>query len=277
MLATVNTAAFVRAAGFHARITGNQMTEKSNVVAAVILGVLVAIGLAAAGYFVSNTVYKGRLATNAVTVKGFDERDVKADLALWQIGYSATGGNLGDVYTRARADEAALVAFLTQSGFKPADIKSDNLAVTDLMANPYRPKDTSESARYIVKNTILVRSNDVDLVARTVRGVSDLIKQGIVLTTNDVDYEFTRLNDIKASMLRAATQNARGAAQQFANDAGSKVGSIQSASQGFFSIVSRDAASASAEGESFRAGVGQISTIDKKVRVVVTLTYYLDR
>ncbi|MGH7001123.1 MAG: SIMPL domain-containing protein, partial [Stellaceae bacterium] len=132
------------------------MTEKNNAVAAVILGVLVAVGLAAAGYFVSNTVYKGRLATNAVAVKGFDERDVKADLALWQIGYSVTGGNLGDAYTRARTDETALVGFLTQSGFKSADVKSDNLAVTDLMANPYRPKDTSESVRYIVKNTILV-------------------------------------------------------------------------------------------------------------------------
>lgn len=253
------------------------MNDKNQIFAAAILGVLVAAGLTAAGYFASTTVYKGRQATNAVTVKGFDERDVKADLALWQIGYSVTGGNLGDVYTRARADEAALVAFLAQSGFKPADIKSDNLAVTDLMANPYRSKDTSEGARYIVKSTILVRSNDVDLVARTTRGVSDLIKQGIVLTTNDTDYEFTKLNDIKASMLRAATQNARDAAQQFANDAGSKVGAIESASQGFFSIVSRDAASAGAEGQSFRAGVGQISTVDKKVRVVVTLTYFLER
>ncbi|MBU6506833.1 MAG: SIMPL domain-containing protein [Alphaproteobacteria bacterium] len=254
------------------------MTEKNNIIAAAILGILVAVGLAAAGQFVSNTVYKGRLASNAVTVKGFDERDVKADLALWQIGYSVTGGNLGDVYTRARADEAALVGFLTQSGFRPADIKSDNLAVTDLMANPYRPKDMSESARYIVKNTILVRSNDVDLAVRTTRGVSDLIKQGIVLTTNDVDYEFTKLNDIKAAMLRAATQNARDAAQQFANDAGSKVGSIQSASQGFFSIVSRDAAAAAGgENASFRQGMGPISTIDKQVRVVVTLTYYLER
>ncbi len=47
------------------------MAEKNNVVAAAILGILVAVGLAAAGYFVSNTVYKGRLASNAVTVKGW--------------------------------------------------------------------------------------------------------------------------------------------------------------------------------------------------------------
>ena len=97
------------------------------------------------------------------------------------------------------------------------------------------------------------------------------------MTSNDVDFQFTKLNDIKASMLREATQNARAAAQQVANDANSTVGSIQSANQGFFSIDSRDSAAAQnpeAGSNFFRP---QQSTIDKKVRVVVTLTYYLEK
>jgi hypothetical protein len=109
------------------------------------------------------------------------------------------------------------------------------------------------------------------------RELNDLIRQGIALTTNNVNYEFTKLNDIKAPMLREAPQNARDAAQQFANDAGSKVGSIQSANQGLFSIASRDAAqNANAEPNYAYQGI-QPSTIDKRVRVVVTLTYYLER
>lgn len=250
-----------------------------NIRAAAILGLLVALGLAAAGYFVSTTVYKGRLAANAVTVKGFAEHDVKADLALWEIGYSITGGNLADLYAQARANESLLAGFLIQKGFKAPEIRSENLSVTDLMANPYRPKDTGESNRYILKGTMLVRTNEVDLVERTRQALNDLIKQGIVLTTNSVDYEFTRLNDIKASMLREATQNARGAAQQFANDASSKVGSIRSANQGFFSIVSRDAAQGADDGAGYglRQGMVRQSTIEKKVRVVVTLTYYLEK
>ncbi|HYL33200.1 MAG TPA: hypothetical protein VEU53_08645 [Stellaceae bacterium] len=35
--------------------------------------------------------------------------------------------------------------------------------------------------------------------------MSDLIKQGIVLTTNDVDYEFTKLNDIEARVMVTLT------------------------------------------------------------------------
>ena len=252
------------------------MDTKSNQAAAAILGLLVAIGLAAAGYFVSTTLYKARLASNTVTVKGFAERDVKADLALWQISYSITGGNLGTLYAQSSGNEAALTAFLVQKGFGKDEIKSGALQVTDLLANQYRANNVTEAQRYIISNTITVRSTKVALVDQTTHALNDLIKQGIVLTANNVNFQFTKLNDIKAPMLRDATQNARGAAQQFANDAGSKVGSIQSANQGFFSVDSRDSnAAQGGGGEGYSPP--QPSTIDKKVRVVVTLTYYLER
>jgi hypothetical protein len=242
---------------------------------AAVLGLLVCIGLALAGYFVSETFYKGRLASNTVTVKGFAERDVKADLALWQISYSITGGNLPALYAQSSANETVLVAFLSQKGFRKDEIKSGALQVNDLLANQYRGNNISEDQRYIISNTLTVRSTNVALVDQSTHAVNDLIKQGIVLTGNNINFQFTKLNDIKAPMLREATQNARGAAQQFANDAGSHVGSIQSASQGFFSVESRD--SASAQGGGGEGAPMQQSTIDKKARVVVTLTYYLEK
>lgn len=250
------------------------MAEKNRTIAAGILGLFVALGLSGAGYFVSTTIYKGRLASNTVTVRGFAEQDVKADLALWQIGYSLTGGNLAELYARSSASERMLVEFLTGRGFRMADIRTGNLQVTDLLANAYRSEHIAAAQRYILRSTITVRSDDVGLVDQTTSALNDLIRQGIVLTANSVDFQFTRLNDIKAPMLRAATQNARDAAQQFANDAGAAVGSIQAASQGLFSINSRDGA-ADPDGESRYAS--QRSTLDKKVRVVVSLTYYLQR
>lgn len=253
------------------------MAEKATNLAAATLGVFVAVGLAAGGYFISTTLYKGRLASNTVTVKGFAERDVKADLALWQISYSKTGGNLSDLYSQSTRDEAALVEFLAKQGFKTEDIKPGQLQINDQFANNYRPNGVSEGQRYILRNAISVRSEDVGLVDQSRRALNDVIKQGIALTSNNVEFQFTKLNDIKAPMLRAATQNAREAAQQFANDAESRVGSIQSANQGFFSIVSSDSAAAQNPDGGSSYSPYQQSTIDKKVRVVVTLTYYLDK
>ncbi len=228
----------------------------------------------------SETLYKGKLASNTVTVKGFfAERDVKA--RIWRcskVSFSITGGNLSQLYGQSSANETVLINFLVQKGVKRPEIKAGNLEIEDLLANQYRANGITADQRYILKDTTsTVRSNDVTLVDQNIRALNDLVKQGIVLTANTADFQFTKLNDIKADMLRAATKNARDAAQQFANDAGSKVGSIQSANQGFFSVDSRDSAAA----QNPNGGEGytppQQSTIDKKVRVVVTLTYYLEK
>ena len=58
---------------------------------------LLAIGLAVAGYFVSGTLYKSKVALNTADVKGLAERRVEADTAYWSIQYSVGGSSEADV------------------------------------------------------------------------------------------------------------------------------------------------------------------------------------
>ena len=67
-------------------------------------------------------------------------------------------------------------------------------------------------------------------------------------------------------VVAAATADARKAAEQFAKDSGTGVGGIKSATQGYFSVESRD-------GDS--GGWGVSDTPYKKVRVVTTIDFYL--
>src|SRR3546814_4297330 len=53
-------------------------------------------------------------------------------------------------------------------------------------------------------------------------------------------FTFTRLNTIKPEMVAEATRDARASAEQFAKDSGAGVGSIKQATQGYFTIESRD-------------------------------------
>ena len=75
----------------------------------------------------------------------------------------------------------------------------------------------------------------------------------------NTQYLYTELDKIKPGMIAEATKDARRAAEQFAQDSGSKVGAIRTAQQGLFSIDDRD----------------QFSPELKKVRVVTTVDYYL--
>jgi uncharacterized protein len=55
-------------------------------------------------------------------------------------------------------------------------------------------------------------------------------------------FVFTRLNQLKPSMVAEATANARTAAGQFAKDSRSALGDIRHANQGVFVILPRDQA-----------------------------------
>jgi hypothetical protein len=108
-----------------------------------------------------------------------------------------------------------------------------------------------------------------------------LLQKGIVLNSNPgqgLSYKFTALNSIKPDMITEATRNARAAADRFAADSGSKVGSIRQANQGVFSILPADQGSDTGEaGPGGYGGFAADASLMKTVRVVTTVQYYLDR
>jgi uncharacterized protein len=233
------------------------------VAGALILG----LGLAAAGFLVGRGFERGRSVDRYVTVKGLAETLVKADLAVWPLRTIATGNDLGQVQTKIDADLGTITRFLTEHGIEAAAIQPQRVEVTDLLAQPYRPERVGDN-RFIVAQTVLVRTPQVDRVAELNRATGELVKQGVVLgDTGGPTYLFTKLNDIKPKMLADATRNAREAAEQFAADSGSEIAEIRRASQGLFEILARDPA----------PGLSEQNQVDKQIRVVSTVEYRLSR
>ena len=81
--------------------------------------------------------------------------------------------------------------------------------------------------------------------------MGDLVRQGVTVTEDYAGpiYVFNGLNDIKIKMIEEATKNATAAGEQFAKDANAKLGKIQSANQGLFSITARDQTDAWSDNE----------------------------
>ena len=231
------------------------------VLAAVILG----LGLLGAGFLVGRGFERGRAADRYVTVKGLAEAFVSADLAVWPLRVTGTGDDLGRVQDRIDADLATISGFLPEQGIEPEALQPQRVEVTDLLAQPYRPEGAGEN-RFILAQTVIVRTEQVDLVARLNQLTGELVKRGVVLTdAGGPTYLFTRLNEIKPEMLAEATRNARISAEQFAADSGSAIAGIRRASQGLFEILARDPA----------PGLFEPNQLDKQVRVVSTIEYRL--
>lgn len=237
------------------------MAESGRVAAAAVLGLCVAAGLAAGGWLMGRAIGEMRKADRFVTVKGFAERELPANLAIWPIVYNAVGNDLARVQADLDEDAAAIRAFLVGRGFKPEDMTLAAPRVTDFEAQ-WTSGDRPVN-RYMAEATLTLRTAQVTAMNDAMQASTDLVKQGVALLRS---YEYnplflyTELNSIKPEMIGQATVDARRAAEQFAKDSGSRVGAIRNAQQGFFQIEDRDAHSPEW----------------KKVRVVTTIEYFLD-
>jgi hypothetical protein len=230
--------------------------------------VVLAVGMSLGGLFVGNGFFKGKAADRFVTVKGVSEREVRADVALWPISFVATDDDLQVAQARIRESHKEVMDFLMRHKIEAEEAEVRSLEVTDVLANPYRSGPTQ--SRYIIEQTIMVRTGDPEKVEKASQAVGELVDAGVVLSSRDMlrggaTYLFTKLNDLKPEMIAEATAEARRAAEQFAKDSGSRIGNIRRANQGVFVILARDRA----------PGIVEEGQIDKTVRVVSTVEYTL--
>ncbi len=223
---------------------------------------LIALGLLALGLCLRSGIAKVADRDRVVTVRGLAEKEVQANKVTWPIVYQVLGNDLVNVYNNVESNNATIIAFLKDNGIGEEEISINAPAVDDRQANPYSANNSMY--RYASTEVITVTSTQVDLVRRLINEQGQLMKKGIAIQVDNYQYttiyEYTGLNDIKPDMIAEATHNAREAAQKFADDSGSKIGKIQSAQQGQFSITDRD----------------PYTPYIKNVRVVTSLTYGLE-
>ena len=202
-----------------------------------------------------------------VIVKGLSERNVIADKALWSISFVSSGNELNIVNTKIVTDIKKVNKFLNKFGLNSNEIKIGQLEFIDMDSREYR--DPNQKNRFILTQTIFVETENIDAVEQANQNLLDLIKDNVYLKDiyggNKPVYLFTKLNQIKNSMIEEANVNARASADQFAKNSNSKIGKIKNANQGVFVISSRKHGYDSNE----------LYEKEKEVRVVATFEYYL--
>ncbi len=224
---------------------------------------IIAVGLALAGTAIGVGFFFSRGTDRYVTVKGLAEREVDADLAVWPITFRVSDNSLTTLQDKIDKDRNSVTEFLLECGFDRSEISYAAPKITDTRTEQRYSSGNAPEERYIANTTITVRSTEVPQVKESMEDTVSLVGSGVMISAENwqtpTEFLYTSLNDIKPDMIETATINARRAAEKFAQDSGSKVGKIRTATQGYFSISDRDR-----------------NSPDKKVvRVVTTVKYFL--
>lgn len=230
--------------------------------AAAILGGCLLVGMLGMSWVANTTANEMKSYERHVTVKGLAEREVEANVAIWPIQFTVASNELEQIYVEAESNTQKIVSFLVQNGIQKDEVTISPPAIIDKLAQQYGGNGRAEF-RYNANQRVTVYSSHIDTVRDAQTRLSELGKQGVVLSGDmyqaRTEYLYTDLNLIKPEMVEQATENAREVGQKFAADSNSSLGKIKQASQGQFSISDRD----------------QNNPHIKKVRVVSTVTYYL--
>lgn len=231
--------------------------------------VILAVGIALAGLLAGAGLSNARKGDRFVTVKGVAEREARADLAIWPLRLVAADDDLTRAYTTLRTNTERVREFLTRNQVDASQAELQEFSVIDNHAGYGGREGTG--ARYVIRQTLVVRSTRPDIVMAASQKVAELVSTGVVLSSGGEygsggpTFVFTGLNKLKPPMIAEATSRARESAEQFARDSRTQLGGIRQANQGVFEILPRDQA----------PGISQESQIMKTVRVVSTIEYLL--
>jgi uncharacterized protein len=248
--------------------------EKQFSSAMAILGLTIALGMSSAAFILGVQAKKAVHSQQSITVKGLAEKAITADTAEWTVSVSVQASDFAQALAKLRAQRPALDQFLIAHGLDKANWQEGSEQIAPHMEEVNLPDGGSKSVQngFDARQDIVVHSKDLTKIVAANKEFLNLQAEGHPVEATAPLYLVSNLEDIKMSLISAATENARKRANEFTKQDGVNVGVMRSASQGAFYIL---ADSADADTDDY-GGIYDKTTINKTAKVVVTIVYNIE-
>ena len=205
----------------------------------------------------------------SVTVKGFAEKPIQSDYAIWTMNLVARSPQISEAYATMERNLAKVLDYLKAQGVKDEEVSYSAATIQVRYKMNMSGMPTNEIEIYEMNQSVTMKSADVHQVAKVSKGVTFLLRDGVELQSWEPAFHYTKLNDLKIEMLGGAASDAKLRAEAIAEKSGSKLGSLLWAQQGVFQITPIYSSEISSE------GWFDTSSIDKTIRAVVTVRFEL--
>ncbi|HHW7507647.1 TPA: SIMPL domain-containing protein [Mannheimia haemolytica] len=251
------------------------MSTQSNNRYLAVFGTILAVGLMAAAFILGHQ-FKNLQQTGVITVKGLAEAEHKATLGSWRISIFGWGATYNEAMKTNQQNLNQAVKFLKELGFVDNEREITEISVnehTEYYEDEFG-KDRSRKNGYNAQRSIVLSTKDLTKLQNALTKIQFLRAENEAIGFSQPDYYLENLEEIKRELIAKATQDAYVRAEEFAKTSNVKVGLLRSASQGSFDIKS--SRPNTEDSDDSYGGSYDTSTIDKKVRLVVTIQYAIN-
>ena len=249
----------------------NENKSYSNAI--IVLGILLAIGMASAAFILGVQAKRAVAGQQSITVKGLAEKPIQADSVTWMLNIAVTDADQRGALEKLTVERKVLEDFLIKQGLP----KDTWVWQVENIADHYDEvfiKDTPRQMKngFDAYQSVIISTKDLAKITQANQAILQLRADNHPITAQPPEYLVSGLEQVKMSLIADATKNARARATEFVKQDGVKVGVMKSANQGAFYILAKGGEA----GDDSYGGVYDKSTIEKTARVVVTIVYNIE-
>jgi hypothetical protein len=218
---------------------------------------------------------KAKPVERTIRVTGSAKRRIVSDLIEWNATVTAEGKDKLGAYRALHVGVEKTVEYLKAQGVGAGDIFPDSAIVEEQYTTVYEGKGEDRISKevlvgYVARQAVTVRSADVQRIERMSREVTNLLEQGVSVTSQQPAYFYTKLGELKVEMLSEASRDARTRAENMLKAAGgASLGRLKDADMGVININPANVTRTSWEGNN------DTSSLDKDIIAIVHVTYAL--
>jgi hypothetical protein len=212
--------------------------------------------------------------SQTISVTGAADTNFVSDLSVWTGSFSRTSFNMQEAYDALKKDEAIVLQYLQGQGLAKEEATTSSINTEKLFDFRYDENGRqtgSEFRGYKLSESITIESKDLVKVDKISREITQLIQQGVELTSSSPNYYYTKMGDLKVGLLAKASADGHKRAQTIAENAKSGLGEMLKATMGVFQITGQN------ENEDFSyGGAFNTTSINKTATITVKMDFEVD-
>jgi len=236
--------------------------------------VLFTLAIVMASAILGNAFMNRNKATGKIAVTGLGTTDFESDLIVWSGSFSSFNYEIKNAYSQLERKRKIIENYLISKGINKDEIIFTSVESQQQSKRLYNEEGDymgDEFTGYSLSQGLEIKSENVDVVEKTSREISELLNKGVQFSSYAPRYYYTKLADLKIEMISMATENAKLRADKIAENSGAALGDLLNGKMGIFQITGQYSTESYSWGGSLNT-----SSREKTASITMKLTYEVD-
>lgn len=214
---------------------------------------------------------------HSIEATGSAKRRIVSDLIEWTGTVTTENADRTTAAKAVKEHMTRTLAYLKKAGVADSEIEVSSVTTNEDIETEYKGSGENRIEKkifkgYKISQTVSIKSKDVPKIDKVSREVTQLIEDGVPITSDTPSFYYTQLGAVKIEMLAEAARDCRQRAERILQYAGgATLGKLRRADMGVININPANSTEISAEGNN------DTVSLEKDILTIVHCSFDLDR